>query len=159
MQRGNKIMARSARQSKIIEIITNAEIETQEDLVSALNAAGFDATQATISRDIKELGLIKIVGEKKKHKYAFVGNDDQAGANKVANVFKEAVIWVKTVSHMVVLKTVRGAASAVSGFIDKLSLDGALGCVYGDDTVMVITESQLDVPRISARLKEIIGLN
>ena len=65
-------MARSVRQSKIIEIISNNEIETQDELVNALKDAGFDITQATISRDIKELGLIKIVGNSKKYKYAFI---------------------------------------------------------------------------------------
>lgn len=151
-------MARTARQSKIIEIVTNSEIETQDDLVLALNNAGFDATQATISRDIKELGLIKIVGEKKKYKYAFVGNDDKAGANVVANVFKESVLWVKTAGYMVVLKTVRGTTGVVASFIDKLAIDSVLGCVYGDDTVAIIVSSPIDVSKVALRIKEIIGL-
>ncbi len=151
-------MVRSARQSKIIEIISDFEIETQEELVSALCNSGFEVTQATISRDIKELGLIKIVGEKKKYKYAFVANDNQVGSNKVASIFKESVIWIKASANLVVLKTVRGTASAVCGFIDKLSIQYVLGCVYGDDTVMVVVDGEENTTKLISRLKEIVGL-
>jgi len=150
-------MARSARQSKIIEIISNNEVDTQEDLVSSLCQAGFDVTQATISRDIKELGLIKIVGEKKKYCYAFVGNEDKVGSNKVASIFKEAVMSVKNINNMVVIKTLRGTASAVGNFIDRLAIEHTLGCVYGDDTVMVIVDNTEQAPKISARLSEILA--
>ena len=151
-------MVRSARQSKIIEIISNFEVETQEELVSALCSSGFEVTQATISRDIKELGLIKIVGEKKKYKYAFVGSDDQVGSNKIANIFKESVLWIKSSSNLIVLKTVRGTASVVCGFIDKLTIQNILGCVYGDDTVMIIVDEEENVPKLITRLKEIVGI-
>lgn len=150
-------MARSSRQSKIIEIISNSEIDTQEDLVGALCQSGFDVTQATISRDIKELGLIKIVGEKKKYRYAFVGNDDKVGTNKVANIFKEAVMWVKNINNMVVIKTLRGTASAVGNFVDRLAIEHTMGCVYGDDTVMIIVDNLEQAPKISARLSEILS--
>ncbi len=152
-------MARSARQSRVIEIISSNEIETQEELVLALCAAGFEVTQATISRDIKELGLIKIAGEKKKYRYAFVGNDDKVGSNKVASIFKEAVMSVKQSCNLVVIKTLRGTAAAVGNFIDRLSIEHTLGCVYGDDTVMIIVEGSEFVPKISARLNEILGEN
>ncbi len=150
-------MARSSRQSKIIEIISNTEIETQEELVSSLCNSGFDVTQATISRDIKELGLIKIVGDKKKYRYAFVGNEDRIGANKVANIFKEAVIWVKNMNNMIVIKTLRGTASAVGNFVDRLAIEHILGCVYGDDTVMLLVDNLENTPKISSRLAEILA--
>lgn len=149
-------MARSARQSKIIEIISNNEIETQEELVSALCLNGYDVTQATISRDIKELGLIKIVGETKKYKYAFVGNGDKIGSNRATNIFKESVISVKTVSNFVVIKTLKGAVSIVSGFIDRMALEHYLGCVYGEDTVMIIVDDQSFVDSIQKKISEIL---
>ncbi len=145
-------MARSARQSKIIEIISANEVETQEELVSALCLAGFDVTQATISRDIKELGLIKIAGERKKYRYSFVGNDDKVGTNKALNIFKQAVFSVKYASNLVVLKTLRGTSSAVANFIDRLSIEHTLGCVYGDDTVMLIAENSDFAQKICNRL-------
>ena len=132
-------MARSARQSKILELISTNEIETQEELVSALRAANFDITQATISRDIKELGLIKILSaDTGKYKYSIVDNGEQAVSNKYINVFKEAVISIKTAQNLSVIKTIKGMAGAICGLIDKLNLDGVMGSVSGDDTVMVI---------------------
>ncbi len=149
-------MARNIRQSKIISIISNAEIETQEELVSALRADGFDVTQATISRDIKELGLIKIVGKIKKYKYAFIDTDEKVGTNKTTALFKEAVLSIKPVNNMVVLKTVKGTASMVSGFLDKLALDDMLGCVFGEDTVMALFDVNVNIDSVVFRINEVL---
>lgn len=149
-------MARNIRQSKIISIISNAEIETQEELVSALRADGFDVTQATISRDIKELGLIKIVGKIKKYKYAFIDTDEKVGTNKTTALFKEAVLSIKPVNNMVVLKTVKGTASMVSGFLDKLALDDMLGCVFGEDTVMALFDVNANIDSVVFRINEVL---
>ena len=150
-------MARNVRQSKIISIISNAEIETQEELVSALKADGFDVTQATISRDIKELGLIKIVGKIKKYKYAFIDTDEKVGTNKSTGLFKEAVLSVRAMNNFVVLKTVKGTASMVAGFLDKLALDNLVGCVFGDDTVMAIVEPNSNLDEIVFRINEVLA--
>jgi transcriptional regulator of arginine metabolism len=91
-------MARNSRQSKILELISLHEIETQEELVSALRDAEVDVTQATISRDIKELGLIKILTDSKKYKYAVVNSSAQALSSKCLNIFKECIISVKSAS-------------------------------------------------------------
>ncbi|MEG1500261.1 MAG: arginine repressor [Clostridia bacterium] len=132
-------MARSSRQSKILEIISTKEIETQDELVSSLRMANFEITQATISRDIKELGLIKIQSaETGKSKYAVVGNDSAAISNKYITIFKEAVISIKPVGNFAIIKTIKGMASALCGLVDKLNLDNVLGAVCGDDTVMII---------------------
>lgn len=132
-------MARSVRQSKILELISTKEIETQDDLVSQLRSANFDITQATISRDIKELGLIKILSaETGKYKYALVDSEEQAVSNKYISIFKEAVISIKTAQNLVVLKTIRAMANSICGLIDKLNLNSVLGAVAGDDTVMII---------------------
>ncbi|MCL2540684.1 MAG: arginine repressor [Firmicutes bacterium] len=150
-------MARSARQSKILEIISGNEIGAQEELVASLKAAGYDVTQATISRDIKELGLIKTTTESGKYKYAYVDSGEQFSAqNKVAGIFKEAVISIKPALNLVIVKTLRGTASAVSSFIDRLAIENVLGCVNGDDTVMVILPDAGAAPSISARLNEIL---
>ena len=111
-------MARNSRQSKILELISTSEIETQEELVTALRNANFDVTQATISRDIKELGLIKILSDSKKYKYAVVSSSAQALSNKCLNIFKECVISVKSAMNLAVVKVIRGTAVMVSGLID-----------------------------------------
>lgn len=152
-------MARSVRQSKILDLITYNEIETQEELVAKLRALNFDITQATISRDIKELGLIKILSaETNKYKYALVDSTEQQASNKYLLLFKESVISVKVAQNLVVIKTLKGMASSVCGLIDKLNIDDSLGCVSGDDTVMVIFEnmdaSYEALKKFQARLSE-----
>ena len=131
-------MARSARQSKILELISTKEIETQDELARELKNAGFDITQATISRDIKELGLTKILSSTGKYKYCFVGSEQQVISNKYITIFKEAVISVKSAMNIAVVKTMKGMASGVCGFVDKLNLNELMGACYGDDTVMLI---------------------
>lgn len=134
-------MARSARQSKILELISVKEIETQDELARELKNANFDITQATISRDIKELGLTKILTNSGKYKYAIVGSDEQLISNKFVNIFREAVISVKSVLNIVVVKTLKGFGSSVCSFVDKLNLNELVGAVSGDDTVMLIFPS------------------
>ena len=131
-------MARSARQSKILELISTKEIETQYDLARELRNANFDITQATISRDIKELGLTKILSSSGKYKYCFVGSDEQVISNKYITIFKESVISVKVAMNLVVIKTMKGLGSGLSSFVDKLNINELMGAVSGDDTVMLI---------------------
>lgn len=131
-------MARSARQSKILELISTKEIETQDELARELRNANFEITQATISRDIKELGLTKILTSSGKYKYAIVGSDEQQISNKFVSIFREAVISAKAVLNIVVVKTLKGMGSGVCSFIDKLNLTELVGAVNGDDTVMLI---------------------
>lgn len=131
-------MARSARQSKILELISTKEIETQDELARELRNANFEITQATISRDIKELGLTKILTNSGKYKYAIVGSDEQQISNKFVSIFREALISAKAVLNIVVVKTLKGMGEGVCSFIDKLNLTELVGAVNGDDTVMLI---------------------
>lgn len=149
-------MARNSRQSKILELISTKEIETQEELVSALRDAKFDVTQATISRDIKELGLIKILTDSKKYKYTVVTSSVSALSNKCLNIFKECVISVKSAMNLTIVKVIKGTAGMVSGLIDQLSLTQILGCTYGDDTVMVITASNEDSDAVREKLNSLL---
>ena len=134
-------MARSSRQSKILELISTKDIGSQDELVACLKEANYDITQATISRDIKELGLIKILGADGKYKYSLIDSGEQTVSNKNISIFKECVISVKQANNLCVIKTVKGLASGICSMIDKLNLDSVLGAVYGDDTVMVILPS------------------
>ena len=149
-------MARSSRQAKIIEIINKDEIDTQEELVIALKQAGFDVTQATISRDIKELGLFKVAGEQKKYKYAIVENDNLAYVNKINNLFKELFLNACTISNQVVIKTLKGSVEIVAEVIDRLAMTNVLGCVFGTDTVLVITENEFSAKLVLSRINEIL---
>ncbi len=150
-------MARNSRQSKILEIISQNEIETQEELVDALREAKFDVTQATISRDIKELGLIKILSDSKKYKYAIVSSSVQTISNKNLAILKECVISLKTAMNLLVVKVMKGTASYVSSLIDQLGIAQILGCTYGDDTVMIITNDLEDSYSVKEKLSGIIA--
>ena len=153
-------MARSDRQSKILELISTREIETQDELVECLRNANFDITQATISRDIKELGLIKILSaETGKYKYSLVDSGEQAISNKYISIFKEAVISIKPAQNLVVLKTIKAMASSICSLIDKLNLDSVMGAVAGDDTVMIILPTNDVAHKIVYTLENLIHSN
>ncbi len=149
-------MARNSRQSKILEIISTREVETQEDLVSSLKDAGFDVTQATISRDIKELGLIKILTENKTYKYAIVNSNNATISNKYMSIFKECVISVKSALNLVVVKVLKGTGSLVAGLLDQLSISQIIGCTYGDDTVLVVSNDVEDAFYVKDKLNELL---
>ncbi len=150
-------MARSARQSKILELISVKEIETQDELARELKNANFDITQATISRDIKELGLTKILTNSGRYKYAIVGSDEQQISNKFVSIFREAVISVKSVLNIVVIKTLKGLGSSVCSFVDKLNLNELIGAVNGDDTVMLIFPSASFASDSVTTLSDMLG--
>lgn len=147
-------MARTSRQAKIIEIINKFEIDTQDELVSALKDAGFKVTQATISRDIKDLGLFKVAGEQKKYKYAIVEGDSHGYAGKINTIFKESVLSVAAVCNQVVVRTLRGVANIIASVIDKQTITGVMGIVYGDDTVLLISADSKSAEGVMERVKE-----
>ncbi len=150
-------MARSSRQSKILEIITTYEIETQEDLVSILKEQNFEVTQATISRDIKELGLIKILSnETGKYKYAFADSSNQI-SNKYIFLLKEVVISIKSLKNFLVIRTLKGFASAICSMIDKFNIEDLMGCVNGEDTVMLLFSNIEHSERALNKLENIIN--
>ena len=147
-------MAMTTRQAKIIEIINREEIDTQDELVNALNEAGFKVTQATISRDIKDLGLFKVAGDKKKYKYAIVEGDNHGYAGKINTIFKESMLSIKAVSNQVVVKTLKGVANVIGSVFDKLAIAQVLDICYGDDTILLIAEDSESAQIVVERIKE-----
>jgi len=134
-------MTRAQRHLKILEIIAAQEIETQEDLVEKIKQLGEDITQATISRDIKDLGLMKVLTDKKTYKYIHLESKNKNLSSKFLNLFRESVISVTYSLNNIVIKTLGGSASAAAAMIDKMNVDSILGCIAGDDTILVITKS------------------
>jgi len=149
-------MPRSLRQSKILELISTREIEKQEELVSLLKDANFDITQATISRDIKELGLIKILSDNKKYKYAYVETSDQNVSNKYIVIFKEAVLSFRQLDNLVIIKTIKGLAGAINSFVERLSIGNIIGSVFGEDTVTIYFENNNSANIATITLNKII---
>jgi|LSQX01.2.fsa_nt_gb transcriptional regulator of arginine metabolism len=127
---------------KIIEIIKNSSIETQEELAEQLKIQGINATQATISRDIKELHLIKVLDKGNKYKYAAIKGSDTGILSKLKNVFLESVVEINSALNIIVIKTLPGMAQAAAAAIDAMNFDEIIGSIAGDDTIMVVTGNE-----------------
>lgn len=149
-------MARTGRQLKLIEIINKNEIETQEALAEALRNEGYLVTQATVSRDIKDLGLIKVMTPNKAYKYAQPASTEQKSSGKMLNLFRECVISIDYAGHLIVIKTVSGGANSAATLVDKLNFPEVMGCVAGDDTILVVIKDQQKIVPIVEKLKSLL---
>jgi transcriptional regulator of arginine metabolism len=149
-------MGRTTRQTKILEIISKKDIETQEELVAELKKANFDVTQATVSRDIKELGLIKVLDESRKYKYALEKTGNSNVSVKLTNLFRESVISIDRANNLIVVKTLSGSANAAAVMVDKSGYEGVLGCIAGDDTFLIVCKNEEVVDKVLEKLHDII---
>ena len=130
---------KSQRQAKIMEIISTRNVETQEQLLAALQQEGFRGTQATISRDIKELRIVKELTNLGTYRYAVSGNElGVSFSTKLNTIFRECVVNVDYAQNIIVIHTLPGLASAAGAAIDAMSMSTVVGCLSGDDTVMVV---------------------
>ena len=126
---------KTKRQRKIIELITNYDIETQEELAAKLVENGFNVTQATISRDIRELNLTKIATKGGKQKYAVQSSSDIVSNSKYMRVLNDGIITMDTAGNILVVKTVSGMAMAVAAALDAMQIKEILGCIAGHNNV------------------------
>lgn len=130
---------KSQRQAKIMEIISNRNVETQEQLLQQLNDAGFRSTQATISRDIKELRIVKELTSFGTYRYTTAtGEVGGTFSNKLNTIFRECITSFDYAQNMIVIRTLPGLASAAASAIDAMNLSVVLGTLAGDDTVFVV---------------------
>ena len=142
-------MACDNRRLRILELIKRYVIGRQEQLVELLNAEGFNVTQATVSRDINELGLKK-VKENGTFRYVQALRDDSTGDDKISSIFKQTVRSVVASGNLIIIKTLAGSANAVCAIIDGFDLEGVLGTIAGDDCIFVAADASL-VENIAAR--------
>ena len=150
------MMHRNSRQAAILEIIAEKDIETQEELCEELLKKNFNVTQATISRDIKDLKLYKVTGTTKKYKYAFIESEGDAISTKMRNLFRECVQAVSCANNLIIIKTLRGNGSTAGTFIDSLQLKEVVGTVAGDDTLLVVTDTNENAETLLNKFKEYI---
>ena len=130
---------KSQRQAKILEIISNKNVETQEQLLAELQAAGFRGTQATISRDIKELRIVKELTSLGSYRYTTSANElSGTFSARLNTIFRECVVSFDYAQNMVVIRTLPGLASAAASAIDAMNMSAVLGSLAGDDTVMIV---------------------
>lgn len=144
------------RQAKIIEIITQNEIETQEELQERLQSFGFEVTQATISRDIKELRLVKDLSSSGRYVYS-TGKKNVENINRRAGgIFSEAIISIDYAMNTVVIKCFSGMANAACAAIDSMNLNEILGSIAGDDTIFILCRSEETAQRFTNKLRTML---
>lgn len=145
------------RHAKILEIINSNDIETQEELAERLKKSGMNVTQATVSRDIKELKLIKVLSDNGRYKYATISHTENVLSNKLINIFSQTVICVENVDNFVVVKTISGSAPAAAEAIDSLNFIGIAGTLAGDNTIFVMARDNEKAQDITQKMKKIIS--
>ena len=148
-----------ARHAKILELIDNYDIETQDELAKKLQEAGFTVTQATVSRDIREMRLTKIATTKGKQKYAVTAGINSELAERSVRVFKEAVTKMDYAQNTIVIKTLAGMANAVGAALDNMQENDIIGTLAGDDTVFCLVKTQQQAAAIMERLYRIIHIS
>ena len=131
-----------SRHAKILDIIDKNVVETQEDLAERLKEIGMDVTQATVSRDIKELRLIKVMTEDGRYKYAPLSKTENIVSNKLMTIFSECYVHGDYANNIVIVKTLPGMASAAASAIDSLKQSEIVGTIAGDDTIMIVCRAE-----------------
>ena len=147
-------MLRSARHAKILDIISKKEIETQEELCAELNALHLVVTQATISRDIRDLHLFKVAGKEKKYRYAYVNDGESEISPKMKSLFRDCVLLVRAAKNLVVVKTLTGNGGNAGAVVDKLNYNEIVGSVAGDDTLLIICETDEAAKNVVDKINE-----
>ncbi|MCI5502227.1 MAG: arginine repressor [Lachnospiraceae bacterium] len=144
------------RRSKIIELIGKYQIETQEELGERLEEAGFPVTQATISRDIRELKLTKVSVDGVHQKYTLLQEKETNLYHKYVRVLQDGFLWMDQAENILVIKTISGMAMAIAAAIDNLEVPGVVGTIAGDDTIMCAIHSVGEVPAVMQKIDRLL---
>ncbi len=150
---------RLSRQNKILELIKTNEVETQDQLLNLLRDAGYNVTQATISRDIRELQLFKGQAKDGKYKYIAGNYDNRPISDRFVKIFRETVLSYATAQNLIVVKTLSGCSGAAGEAIDCLSLEHIVGSISGDNTLLVVVDREENVPQITAAFDRMLNSN
>ena len=144
------------RQKAIIEIITKNEIETQEELADALRQRGIKVTQATVSRDIKELRLLKVLTPMGTYKYATADKAENGLSERFIRMLAESLLSVAASNNLIVVKTLNGSANVAAEALDSLHWPEILGTIAGDNTILLVIRATEDVPSVMGRIQEMM---
>ena len=150
-------MAKNERQELILRLIRENDISTQEELTNLIKKQGMDVTQATCSRDIKELGIIKVVLPNNQTKYAVLDKTGDIAPGRLLNVFSNSLLSCKNAMNLVVISTLPGMAQAAAAALDSMHLQYVVGTIAGDDTVFVATQSVDDAKALCATIIDMTG--
>ena len=152
-------MAKNERQEAILKLVRAKEISTQEELARELEAAGWQVTQATVSRDIKDLGIIKVTLPSGGTKYSVLDRTGDVAPGRLLSVFSHSVLSSDVAMNLVVVRTLPGMANAAASALDSIHLSGVVGSIAGDDTVFIATPSYEDALAINATIKDMNNRN
>jgi transcriptional regulator of arginine metabolism len=144
------------RHEVVVELINKYEIETQEELLAYLRKEGYDVTQATVSRDIRQLNLSKVAAGNGRQKYVILKNDDTSLGDKYIRVLRDGFVSMNMAQNILVIKTVQGMAMAVAAALDAMKFPEIVGCIAGDDTIFAAIKSVDDTKTVIGRLEEIL---
>jgi transcriptional regulator of arginine metabolism len=147
---------KSQRHIRIREIIANKDIETQDELVHELRAAGYQVTQATVSRDIKELRLVKVPTNNGTYKYSLPADRRFNPLQKLKRLLQEAFVGIDFAENLVVMNTLPGNAHALAALVDYLDWEEVLGTIAGDDTILIICRSKANAEKIMQRFLDML---
>jgi transcriptional regulator of arginine metabolism len=139
-----------------LEIISSKEIETQEELCEELERQNIVVTQATISRDIRDLRLFKVAGVEKKYRYAYINESESEISPKMKSLFRDCVLSIKAAQNLVVIKTLVGNGANAGTVVDKLNHDEIVGSVAGDDTLLVVCQDNESAKAVVEKITEFI---
>lgn len=145
-----------SRHTKILEIIDEKDIETQDELASELRAAGFQVTQATVSRDIKEMRLIKVLTKDGRYKYASIREKEGVVNERFLKIFRNSVTSIDYAGNLIVIRTLVGSASAAAVSIDALNMKDIVGTIDGDDTIFLAIKDSEKVQELMKQFKELL---
>ena len=146
---------RYSRQNMVLELIESNEIETQEQLCQLLRESGYNVTQATVSRDIKELQLVKKLSSSGRYKYV-QSKDEGPISGRFVKIFKETITSVEAAGNIVAIKTLSGCGSAAAEAIDSLGIEHLVGSVAGDNTILIVIDDEKNVSEIVDKFKELL---
>ena len=147
---------KNERQARILEMVSRYDVQTQDEITERLVAEGFKVTQATVSRDLKDLKLTKTMTPSGKYRYSAARGHEHVGMVRLNNAMLESIVSVNYSMNNVVLKTFPGLAQAVASSVDQLNLESILGCVAGDDTIIIVTLDEESSREISYKIKEMM---
>lgn len=156
MKEIGETMNKGQRHIKIREIIANNDIETQDELVDTLRKGGFNVTQATVSRDIKELHLVKVPMMDGRYKYSLPADQRFNPKQKLKRALIDSFVGIDSANNLLVMKTLPGNANAIGALIDNLDWDEILGTICGDDTCLIICKTNEDSENITTRFLDML---
>lgn len=147
---------KKTRHAKIIELIQKYEVETQEELAARLREAGFNVTQATVSRDIRELKLSKVPARQGRQKYIVLRQENGHLEDKYSRVLRDGYVFMERAQNILVIKTVSGMAMAAAAALDALKFEEVVGCIAGDDTIFVAVRGGEETHTLMEKIQEML---